>query len=275
MNEKTKKLLDAFVYRPHSSLLLLGSEHSGVEDCVNFLISELLHGESSNNIIKVYPEDDKSLTIEQVRTFKQSVTTSSRSNDKVARIAFIFGVDTASSDAQNALLKVLEEPVHQTVIVLIGSDRKKILPTITSRCQIVPLLPLSKAQALKIAKEHGIDSALAQKFILLSSGEATLFQQLVTAADASKTDYLTDAKAFLQMTPFDRLQQQKLYDKSATLEKLINELLLLSALGMHNATNAQSVEKWHRIIKELRTLKELLERNVLTKAIFLRLCISL
>ncbi len=275
MNEKTKRLLDSYIRRPHSSLLLVGSMASGAELCVDYLVGHLLSGESSNNIIKLYPEDDKSLTIEQVRDFKRSVITSSRSREKVSRIAFIYGVETASGDAQNALLKVLEEPVEQTVIVLIANDRKKVLPTIVSRCQIVPILPISEEQALDIAKSKNIDDAQARKFYMLSSGESTLYMQMLETVESNSVEHLQAAKTFLQMSPFERLQQQKMYDKNASLEKLLDELKLLATLGMHNASNQANTEKWHKMIKELREIDNLLKRNVLVKALFIRLCISL
>lgn len=46
-----------------------------------------------------------------------------------------------TTEAQNALLKVLEEPPQNTLIVLSTDSTEQLLPTILSRCQIVSLSP--------------------------------------------------------------------------------------------------------------------------------------
>ncbi len=52
------------------------------------------------------------------------------------RVAIIRGAQRLNISAQNALLKILEEPPKNTMIILIAEDEKKLLPTIVSRCQI-------------------------------------------------------------------------------------------------------------------------------------------
>ncbi len=60
----------------------------------------------------------------------------------------IFVVDTANQlqpEACHALLKTLEEPPPSVLIVLLATDPDDLLPTIRSRCQEVPLRPMSHA----------------------------------------------------------------------------------------------------------------------------------
>lgn len=52
------------------------------------------------------------------------------------RVAIIRGAQKLNISAQNALLKILEEPPKNTMIILTAEDEKKLLPTIVSRCQI-------------------------------------------------------------------------------------------------------------------------------------------
>ena len=56
---------------------------------------------------------------------------------KTHKIAVIAHLHTASHEAQNALLKLVEEPPNQTQIVLHANDQNNILPTIVSRCHII------------------------------------------------------------------------------------------------------------------------------------------
>src|SRR6185369_5629512 len=58
------------------------------------------------------------------------------------RVARIWRFDTANSEAMNAFLKTLEEPPGPTVILLTAERADDLLPTIVSRCAVVPLRPL-------------------------------------------------------------------------------------------------------------------------------------
>ena len=90
--------------------------------------------------------------------------------ESIARKVFL--VDEAhllGLEAQNALLKTLEEPPQGTIIVLITPSEDRLLPTIRSRCQRVPFAPLDDtAMHTWIARAQldlqGIDPAWALEF---------------------------------------------------------------------------------------------------------------
>ncbi|NTU48310.1 MAG: HlyD family efflux transporter periplasmic adaptor subunit, partial [Syntrophobacteraceae bacterium] len=62
------------------------------------------------------------------------------------RVAIFDQFETATVEAQNALLKTLEEPPDYAVLIVLTADPELLLPTIVSRCQQVPLRPLTIAQ---------------------------------------------------------------------------------------------------------------------------------
>jgi hypothetical protein len=55
------------------------------------------------------------------------------------RLAFILAADQAPVQVQNALLKILEEPPARTTLILATPNPASLIPTILSRCQIIPL----------------------------------------------------------------------------------------------------------------------------------------
>lgn len=59
------------------------------------------------------------------------------------RAVIVDSADEMNPNAANALLKSLEEPPAQTVFLLISADPGRLLPTIRSRCQMLPLAPLA------------------------------------------------------------------------------------------------------------------------------------
>ncbi len=76
-----------------------------------------------------------------------------------------------SQEAANALLKTLEEPPPQVLILLLTANEEALLPTIRSRCRRLQLLPLSKNQIVdKLVNEHQAQPEDAEKLARLSRG---------------------------------------------------------------------------------------------------------
>ncbi len=62
------------------------------------------------------------------------------------RVAILKRFDAATPGAANAFLKTLEEPPHFAKLLLTANEADSLLPTISSRCQILALRPLSTTQ---------------------------------------------------------------------------------------------------------------------------------
>ena len=85
---------------------------------------------------------------------------------------FIFDeAERMSEDAANSLLKTLEEPPDQVVLVLLAPDAGALLPTLVSRCQVLELRPVPRALiAAELEAHHGVDGARADEIARLSGG---------------------------------------------------------------------------------------------------------
>lgn len=115
----------------------------------------------------------------------------------ILKIGMILEVETTNEQAQNAFLKTLEEPPRDTLLLLTSGNPKKLLPTIRSRCQIVPLR-LNRRDYAEIAKlglfpvlaklhpNAGAAAALAGSHSLLSI--LSLLEQEVADNFEAETD---------------------------------------------------------------------------------------
>jgi len=66
------------------------------------------------------------------------------------RVAIILDADALADEAANCLLKTLEEPPPEAVIILVGTALERQLPTIRSRCQIVRFRPLAADEVARV-----------------------------------------------------------------------------------------------------------------------------
>lgn len=72
------------------------------------------------------------------------------------RVCILLQADNSSTAAQNALLKFLEEPGEGVTAILCVDGIGRILPTIVSRCTLVPFVPLPASYYYKKAVEQGV-----------------------------------------------------------------------------------------------------------------------
>jgi DNA polymerase-3 subunit delta' len=86
------------------------------------------------------------------------------------RIVLVREADRANEEAQNALLKTLEEPGERTLIVLETARPEMLLPTIRSRCSRLRFRSLSAEDAARILAAQGIEAGEAERLARWSSG---------------------------------------------------------------------------------------------------------
>lgn len=68
------------------------------------------------------------------------------------RIAILDDADTLNEESANCLLKTLEEPPPNSILILIGTSVSRQLPTIRSRCQIIRFSPLQVEEVVSILR---------------------------------------------------------------------------------------------------------------------------
>jgi len=78
--------------------------------------------------------------------------------------------DAMNPQAQNALLKTLEEPAGRTLIILLTDQPGALLPTIRSRCQVIPFSALQESVVMEQLMERGIERKTATDAARISEG---------------------------------------------------------------------------------------------------------
>jgi DNA polymerase-3 subunit delta' len=95
------------------------------------------------------------------------------------RVIIIEHADLMTEQAQNSLLKNLEEPPEGILFILISSNTEKLLPTIKSRCQEIKFEPLKINFTEKILKEYFNIHSIDHNVLRLADGSVTKALQLL------------------------------------------------------------------------------------------------
>ncbi len=95
-------------------------------------------------------QDARDFTVEKVRTARAAAFVIP---NEASRSVLIFrDANTMNEMAQNALLKVLEEPPEHAVLLLLAEDTERFLPTVRSRCTLVRLTARDEGELEKVSE---------------------------------------------------------------------------------------------------------------------------
>ena len=137
------------------------------------------------------------------------------------RVVIIADAQALNEAASNALLKILEEPPEQTILVLIATRRSGLLPTIVSRCQQVGFSPISKKNiAHWLREQHELTDEAAGIIAAMANGSYSRAQAMVRSNWLSRRKWL--------LAEIEALSLQEMGRLLALAEKLSGERQALS-----------------------------------------------
>ncbi|HET7010239.1 MAG TPA: DNA polymerase III subunit delta' [Anaerolineales bacterium] len=113
-------------------------------------------------------EGKSEIAIEQVRELQRQISLSPLEAGR--RVAILADFHEASDGASNALLKTLEEPAGETVLILTAPSAESVLPTIASRCEVVTLRPVETEAIETALLKAGASDEQARLLAGLASG---------------------------------------------------------------------------------------------------------
>lgn len=124
--------------------------------------------ENNNNPdFMIIDNEEKSIKIEQIRYMNQKISEKPITSSK--KVYIINNSDTMTKEAQNCLLKTLEEPPQYASIILIASNEDKLLNTIRSRCIKINFNKIEDEEILKYIKAN-ITEDISENMISFCDG---------------------------------------------------------------------------------------------------------
>ena len=126
------------------------------------------------------------ITIDQVRALDEFLNVGTHRGG--LRIVIVNPTEAMNRNTANALLKTLEEPASSTLFLLVSSEPMRLLPTIRSRCQVVPVAVPSAEMAERVLAEAGVSDA--GRWLALAGGSPGLAVELSGSGQLAWLDIL-------------------------------------------------------------------------------------
>ncbi len=121
------------------------------------------------DVIEQGPEEEgKNISVSQIREMLRFAHTTTTEGDW--HVFIIRDSQNMKKEAQNALLKSIEEPGENTVFFLLTTDKTKLLPTVRSRAVLLRTEPLSQDEMRQVLLSQGTKETSLEEIILLSGG---------------------------------------------------------------------------------------------------------
>jgi DNA polymerase-3 subunit delta' len=294
-----------------SAYIFQGPKDIGKFSVAKYFASLLIFGNDSENVLNIEvkssgdlqilekEEGKQNISIEQVRVFIKNLNLSSFKNRY--KVGIIKEADSLSLKAANALLKTLEEPADNVVIILLTTKSENLLKTIYSRSQIITFYPVPSEDIYDyLLSNYKVDRNKAKELSRLSLGRPALAVKMLE--DNEYYDKMIEqAKlflSFLELNINDRIIAFEKYfgkknigqvAKQKALELLENWSLALRdcLFSAYNQLDLISFEllkdklvniedsRAINIFKELEKAKKYLEANVNANAVLIEFLINI
>lgn len=214
-------------------------------------------------------------TIRELKNFLQLKTTG---NQDIRRVVLIEDAESMNQEAQNALLKILEEPPTDTVLLLTASNVRGLLQTIISRVQKINLQKVPKEQLFVHFASY--PKAEVEKTYHMSDGQVGLMHALLqsdTEQEHPLVKYINLAKDLFQKTAYQRLlmindlQKEDLGMLATGLYSVAHAALMASA----EKEDKTKVKKWYRTCKVIHKIQDELKYKPQSKLVLTDLLVNL
>lgn len=282
LHPTTESFINQYFYAPAQSVLFIGKKGIGkryvAEKSIEHFLDMPYEKVVNNGDVMCIEPRDRSIGIDQIRAIQQFYKRSVRGNKKYKRVVVIESIDMMTAVAQNALLKMLEEPPSDVLIIATCENNQSLLATIRSRFQELRFLPPAH-EALEEyihTKVPGMSSELINLAILKAGGSPIQAMTILKDSNHELSGY-TAAKEFLTASKYERIIL--LDNVSSTREKAIDFVDTLSSLAgialSNSSSKVTSVLQWQKVLKMTLSAKAALMRNGNIRLVLLRLALNI
>ncbi|HEX7368217.1 MAG TPA: AAA family ATPase [Candidatus Saccharimonadales bacterium] len=252
LHPATEQAMWQFMRHPSQALIVTGPRGVGKGSVARSVAAELLHSTAERLADQPYLKvvdagEAASIPVAAVRELEHFL--SLKVPGQMNRVVLIEDAQLLTVEAQNALLKTLEEPPQGSVIILTVAHEQDLLPTVRSRASILAVHRPQRADLAAFFREQGHAQPAADKYIVLSGGLPGLLAPLLAGDNTHPLLQAADtARNIFQKSAFERLC---LIDSLAKQRQLCLDTLSMMQYMAHVALLAPRPSlRWQRVLEQ-------------------------
>ncbi len=265
----TRQLCDAYLQSGSHAVILHGREGVGLRTIAQAMARR--KNNTPDSFMVIQPEDDRDITIEQIREL-YSLTKTVRTKQFTV---IVDDGDHMGIPAQNAFLKLLEEPPAQVQFIITAHKPHLLLSTIHSRTSNIEVRLISAEITDRLIHSFEPNDIQKQNQVnFLARGLPALAHRLLSNKDffETQTTYMRSARDFLQASVYERLVYIKPYLGSREDALCFTRAL---ALVLQATIAKQSIQQVTSNLEATATTIDQLEQNSNVRLQLMKLSFSL
>ena len=253
INPDSKKLISVLSNNLPQSILLTGNSGVGLST-----IAYSIADENNTKPFYILPEKDEKIDIEKgiisIETMRQ-LYENTRSKSQKKQIYIIDYADRMTHQAQNAFLKLLEEPNENTYFILVCHDTSRLLPTIISRVEQISIKNITAKQSEELLSDLKIvDKLKHDQLLFMTSGLPAEMLRLINDEEyfAKRSLVIRDARELIRGSQYDKLKVVQRYkDNREIVQQLLLDMIKILKSSISSKPQTEALIKLDSIIKAL------------------------
>lgn len=280
LHDLTEQQLGSFLKRPSHAALLVGPGGSGKLTLAKQLAEKVLdisEGKFDDHPYTAHTAsiEGKAIGIDQARQLEKFLGLKVPASKLYNRAILIEDGHLLTIEAQNALLKTLEEPPKDTIVIMTAKNEQALLPTIRSRMQAIRVKQPMQSQLTEHFASKGIAERNVQQAYRISGGLPGLMTALLEDSEHPLLAATERARALLGQSTYERLLSvdELSRNKSLALDTLfiLGQMAHVSLQG----ANAQSARRWRKVMESSYRAADMLTNSAQPKLTLTKLMLDL
>jgi DNA polymerase III subunit delta' len=280
----TKEHVAQFINQPVHAVMLVGANGIGKTCIAKTMVAAVLHLPDAkvdhHPYFKIVSPEKDSISIEAIRELQRFLQLKTLGEQMYRRAVIIEHAECLTVEAQNAYLKLLEEPPADTLMILTVDNSRALLPTVLSRAQSIPVYGPTEEALRAYFVAAGKDEAAINQAFFLSGGLPGLMSALLTGDETHPLlSGVANAKAVLQKQTFERLAMVEGLSKQKESARFMLEALQhIAQTGLDQAATKDDMSKikqWHHMLTVSSEALEALQNNANTKLVLSNLMLHI
>lgn len=247
-HNSTEAFISQFIAAPPQAQLISGPKGIGLHTLAKHVVSQSGTLLTTVSPVRKTSSSLPTISVEQIRQLYEQA----RTRLDGPHFIIIDDADTMNHVAQNALLKLLEEPNDTIHFILTSHSVEKLLPTIRSRVRHFVVPPISQLASSKLLTSKGVTDELAvRRLLFIASGLPAELSRMADSPSDFKalSDRAATARAFVEGTNYQRMVViSTLKDDRAGAIELIELILLLLRNALSSSNRRSTIDLINALI---------------------------